>query len=138
MPVLAACVCAILSAIAAIHLYWALGGEAGKAASIPTSGGRPMLKPGPGLTALVAGALLVAAALVAAASGLLPVPAPAWLLRAATGLLAVVFLARAVGDFRYVGFFKRVRGTTFASRDTWLYSPLCLALAAMTAAVAVA
>ena len=33
---------------------------------------------------------------------------------------AVVFLARAVGDFRYVGFFKRVRGTRFARLDTIL------------------
>jgi hypothetical protein len=35
-----------------------------------------------------------------------------------------------------VGFFKRVRDTEFARRDTWLFSPLCLGLAAAAAAVA--
>ena len=45
-------------------------------------------------------------------------------------------LMRAIGDFRYVGFFKRVRGSRFARMDTTLYSPLCLALAAGVAAVA--
>jgi hypothetical protein len=37
-------------------------------------------------------------------------------------------LARAVGDFRLVGFFKTVRGSTFARMDTRLYSPLCVLL----------
>jgi hypothetical protein len=36
---------------------------------------------------------------------------------------------RAIGDFHLIGFFKRVRGTRFASLDTAVYSPLCLALA---------
>jgi hypothetical protein len=38
-------------------------------------------------------------------------------------------MARAVGEGRYVGFLKRVRNTAFARNDTWLYSPLCVALA---------
>jgi hypothetical protein len=49
--------------------------------------------------------------------------------------LALGLLARAMGDFNYVGFFKRVRGTRFARMDTLLYSPLCLALAVGVAAV---
>ena len=43
--------------------------------------------------------------------------------------LGGVFLLRAMGEFRLVGFFKRVRGTPFAIWDTWLFSPLCLLLA---------
>lgn len=35
-------------------------------------------------------------------------------------------LARAVGDFRLVGFFKKVKGSEFALMDTLLYSPLCV------------
>jgi hypothetical protein len=34
-----------------------------------------------------------------------------------------------VGDFRLVGFFKRVRGNAFARLDTLVYAPLCLVLA---------
>jgi hypothetical protein len=42
--------------------------------------------------------------------------------------LAVLFGGRAIGERRYVGFFKRVRGTAFAWWDTRVFSPLCAAL----------
>ncbi len=32
------------------------------------------------------------------------------------------------GDFKWVGFFKRKKGTVFAKWDTVLYSPLCFLL----------
>jgi hypothetical protein len=51
-------------------------------------------------------------------------------------LLALGLLARAVGEFRYVGFFKRVRGSRFARLDTLIYSPVCLLLAVGVALVA--
>jgi hypothetical protein len=41
----------------------------------------------------------------------------------------MAFLLRAVGEFRLVGLFKRIRGTAFARWDTWLFSPLCLLIA---------
>lgn len=44
-------------------------------------------------------------------------------------LIAFIFFARAVGDFNYVGIFKRARNTVFARNDTWYYSPLCLFIA---------
>ncbi len=50
--------------------------------------------------------------------------------------LALGLLARAVGDFKYVGFFKKLRDSRFATLDSWLYSPLCLLLAAGVAWVA--
>jgi len=59
------------------------------------------------------------------------------MVRVPTGLLALVFFARGVGDFRYVGFFKSIKGSLFAMRDTYVYSPLCMVLAAMIAVVAV-
>ena len=40
-----------------------------------------------------------------------------------------VFLGRVVGDFRWFGVFKQMRGTAFAWWDTWLFVPLCLLLA---------
>ena len=51
-------------------------------------------------------------------------------------VLAVGLLGRAIGEFRYVGFFKRVRGSRFAKLDTVVYSPLCLLLAVGVALVA--
>lgn len=44
-------------------------------------------------------------------------------------LLAVIFFIRAVGDRKYIGIFKKVKGTEFSMYDTWVYSPLCLFIA---------
>jgi hypothetical protein len=54
----------------------------------------------------------------------------------AVGVVLVGLLARAVGEFKHVGFFKRVVGSRFATLDTYVYSPLCLALAMGVALVA--
>jgi hypothetical protein len=108
---------AILAILGLIHLYWAAGGTLGKSATVPTSHGRAVLHPGPFLTILVALGLFAMAALVFARLGL-------W-------LIASIFLIRAMGDFRYVGFFKRVRDSRFAKLDTRLYSPLCVFLASL-------
>ena len=43
--------------------------------------------------------------------------------------MAMIFVLRTLGDFRYVGFTKRIRNTSFAEWDTKLYSPLCLLMA---------
>jgi len=53
---------------------------------------------------------------------------PDWLNDYGIVLISIIFLARAIGDFHYVGFTKRVRNTTFGMLDTKYYSPLCLFL----------
>ena len=65
-------------------------------------------------------------------AGALPAVGPAWLGTVGPAAVGIVLLARAVGDFRYVGFFKRIHGTGFAIMDTRLYSPLCLLLGLAT------
>jgi hypothetical protein len=122
---------AILVAAAAVHVFWALGGKWGKDLAIPTKpgGAGPAMRPRAPATLMVATALAVAADLVAVRIGLLTSALPAWLVHAATVMLTLAFLARAIGDRRYVGFFKRVKGSRFARLDTAFYSPLCLFLA---------
>jgi hypothetical protein len=121
----------VFALLSLLHVFWALGGRWAGAAVVPERDGKPTLSPGP-LATLVAALLLFAAAgLVAAAGGIVTVRAiPGWLPAAGTWCVGVVMLARFVGDFRYVGVFKRVRGTRFARLDSRAYSPLCLALAA--------
>lgn len=51
-------------------------------------------------------------------------------------MLSIVFALRAVGDFRCVGIFKSLGDDPFRSRDTWLFSPLCLAIALAALTVA--
>ena len=80
------------------------------------------------MTLGVAAALFVAALLVLARVGLVAGALGTSLFVWPTLLLGVVFIARAVGEFNLVGFFKRVRGTTFARWDTRVFSPLCIIL----------
>ena len=83
------------------------------------------------LAVLVVSVLLALAALIVLQRASLgPALVPAALLPGAIWTLAVVMIARAIGDFRYVGFFKRVRGTTFATLDTKFFSPIVLVLGA--------
>ncbi len=51
--------------------------------------------------------------------------------RTLTRLVSLLFLGRAFGDFRYVGYTKRIRGTEFAKNDYFIYSPLCLVVAGL-------
>ncbi len=136
---LAIALAAVLVLLAALHLYWALGGRWGWDAAVPTEpteGGEPTFTPGPLATAAVAVFLLTAALVALAAAGLTALPVPRGLVRFGIWALAAVFLLRAVGDFRYAGFFKRVHTTRFAALDTRLYAPLCLVLSALAFGVA--
>lgn len=128
-----------LGLIALLHGFWAFGGRWGAAAAIPELPGQgPAFRPGVLATLAVAAALTAAAYLVLARIEVLP---RAWPVGLETGLLfagAAVFALRAIGEFRYVGFFARVRDTRFARMDRRLYSPLCLGLAVVFGALAFA
>lgn len=53
---------------------------------------------------------------------------PEIVMKAASWVIPIIFLFRAMGDFKYVGFFKKVTSTSFAKRDSSYYSPLCLGI----------
>ncbi len=139
-------VVATLTALGLLHLYWAFGGRLDSDRIIPrrvvvdpTSGvarQAPAFTPSLRGTLLVAAALIAAAGLVALRAGLFSAGVPHWTVQAAVVGISLVFLARAVGDFKLVGLFKPNNGTTFAYWDTRLYSPLCVVLAASTAFIA--
>jgi hypothetical protein len=121
-------VVSILAAIAGLHLYWALGGTVAKSSAVPEIDGRRVFSPSRSGTIAVALALLFAAVVVAITGHLMASPVPVALIRLLAFGLAITMIARAVGDFRLVGFFKRVRGTRFARLDSYVYAPLCLGL----------
>jgi hypothetical protein len=129
---------AILLVLAGLHVYWAAGGAWGAGAAVPAREGRPLFRPTRAGTVAVAVLLLLGAATLSGRLGLFGRQEPSWLFGAGAWVLAGVFLARSVGDFRWIGFFKRHGGTRFAVLDSVLYSPLCLGLAAGCALVAIA
>lgn len=121
---------AILAAIGLLHAYWACGGRLSIGAAVPQVGGVAAFRPSAAATWAVAIALFLAALTVAAAGDLIAAPGPAWAHAGAAIALALVFAARAIGNFGLVGFFKTRGDGAFARLDTWVYSPLCLILAA--------
>ena len=126
----------VLLILAAIHVYWAIRGV-GTSAGVPSRrDGTPVFRPGRVSTLGVAVALFIAAMLVVgraqpAAAGASPLVA-----RVGVWGVAAAFALRTVGEFRYVGLFKRVRGTPFAKWDTRLFTPLCAAIAIAALVVA--
>lgn len=132
---LAAALVAIFTLLGLFHLAWA-GGARKTTGVIPEVNGKPVFSPGPAITLVVAAALFGCAALIAAGAGWLTLPLPGAWLRGATWAMALAFLGRAIGEFRLVGFFKKVRGTPFARLDTLYFSPLCLAIAIAVALLA--
>jgi Protein of unknown function (DUF3995) len=123
----------VLASLAVLHVYWAFGGPKGRAAAVPEVGDRALFSPSKAATLVVA--LLLAASTVIVVGGVRAWE-PRLLFEIGCAGIAAVLIARSIGDRRYVGVLKRVKGTEFARRDTWLYSPLCLVLAIATAAVA--
>ena len=132
MLVASALLTLIFLLLSGIHGYWALGGRWGSGAVFPElPHNQSDFKPGPLPTLVVAAGLLLFGGVVAGRGGWLSFFSPQWAAWFGYGTWAIagIFLLRAVGEFRYVGFFKSVRHTRFAYWDSRLYSPLCLVIA---------
>ena len=118
------------------HFAMALAPFPRESVAVPYLNGRPLFVPSVTATAAVGVGLLLCALLVVSTAGVVAVGLSPRVLSALCAGLALGLLLRAVGDFRYVGFFKSVRGSRFATMDTWCYSPVCLALSIGVAYVA--
>ena len=136
VTILAVAVCAVFVFLAAWHFRMAFGKLSGESNAMPTIDGKPLFTPSRTATIAVGVALMLCAALVAATAGILRTGSSPSVLGWLCFALAAGLFARAIGEFKYVGFFKKVRGSPFARMDTLLYSPLCLGLSAAVAAVA--
>jgi hypothetical protein len=128
---------AIFFSLGMLHVYWALGRSSPSAAVIPIHEGKPLFTPTPATTLLVALALLICALVALGTRGIWRLGLPGWLFKIGAWGVAAAFLLRAIGDFRYLGFFKKVRDTQFARNDSRIFSPLCLWLAFSCATLAV-
>lgn len=127
---LATALAAIFLGLSAIHVYWGLGGRSGSAAAVPSIDGQRLFAPSRLATFMVATALFLAMLVVSGTVGWFGDMVPAFVFRVLTLILSLVFLVRAIGDFKYIGFFRRPSESAFAYWDVRLYSPLCLFIAA--------
>lgn len=120
----------IFLVLSGIHYYWLLGGKWGTDAVIPTKDDEvKAIMPGFVPTIMVATGLLGFGGIVL--SSVMDFDLPEWLNPAnkyGLWLIVGIFGSRAVGEFNYVGFFKKIKHTKFAVNDTKYYSPLSLAI----------
>jgi len=112
--------------LSGVHVYWLLGGRRGLQVAVPSWRGEPLFHPSKMATAVVATLLAFMSVFVFQLGGLGSPIFTEWLLWFGGWGLGFVFVLRAIGDFKWLGFFKRRKGTAFAYWDTYLYAPLCL------------
>lgn len=119
----------VLALLGLLHIYWAFGGQWAANNALPKKlNGELLFTPKPFDCIAVAIGLLAFASFFIIHS-FLPTPVlPEWLLAHGLWFIGAIFTLRAIGDFRYVGFMKKVKGNRFATLDTIYYSPLCLYL----------
>lgn len=123
----------VFAFLSAIHFYWALGGRWGSQAVFPSKDDNVKPKmPGILPTLIVAFGLLIIGLFILNQAGFLNFSIPLGLNKFGLWIIAGVFILRAVGDFNYVGFFKKIKQTKFGINDTKYYSPLCLTIGILT------
>lgn len=126
----------ILSILAGIHVYWALGGQKWVDVVLPQASGSgtatdKVFVPSVAATLVVVLGLLAMAAVCLGIVYYKQSGQPPKALTFTGWAIASIFILRAIGEFNYVGFFKSVKDTAFAHNDTLIYSPLCVLLAAL-------
>ena len=126
MDILSSLVALVMGIVALAHFYWAFGGDYGLSSAGPKLKGSEVFKPGRLLTFIVA-CILMGLAILA-----LQLRAPWQPLESFISYIgffvSVVLILRAIGDFNYVGFFKKTYNSDFARVDTKYFSPGILLL----------
>jgi hypothetical protein len=120
----------ILFFVAAIHFYWAFGGKRGAHAVLPQiNSEKRVFTPSAIMTLAVAIPFLIISLIFGQAAGWFDFEIITTYLPNLLLVLVAVFAIRALGDFKYVGFFKKIKNTEFAINDTKYFTPLCSFLA---------
>ena len=117
----------ILIGLGLIHFNWVVGGKFGFSESLPTKeSGERVLNPKKIDCAIVGIGLTGFGIFYVLKSGLIEYNIPEWIMKYGSWIIPILFLLRAVGEFKYVGFFKSIKKTNFGKLDTNFFSPLCL------------
>jgi hypothetical protein len=123
----------IFITLSALHFYWGFGGKWGSHAVVPTKeNGIPVFVPRTISTFVVAVGLLCFGLFYLIKYGFIEMSFPIWLDKTGFWIIASIFILRAIGDFNYVGFFKKHKSSKFAINDTKYFSPLCSLIGILT------
>jgi len=128
MIVLSILLSLIFLVLAIVHLNWAIGNTWGLSHALPTKAdGELVMNPGTFATLAVALGLLLCTFFYF----INPEPGNPnnWIFDWGRLLIPIAFLLRAIGDFRYVGLFKKVKNTKFGKMDSKLFTPICVVIA---------
>ncbi len=124
--------------LSAIHIYWGLGGKWGANAAVPTkANNQKVMNPKLVECFVVALGLLGFGLFILITAQILSFNLPNWLMKYGLWTISTIFILRAIGEFKYVGFFKKIKLTQFGQLDTKYYSPLCLVIGLLVTALAV-
>ena len=119
----------IFSVLALVHFYWATGGQWAFDSALPVDEqGIRILNPGVMDSVVVGFALFLFGLFYLLSGDWFSVHIPNKIQRIGLWSIPIIFTLRAIGDFKYVGFFKQIKTTEFARLDTFIYSPLCLSI----------
>lgn len=129
MGVIAIFISITLIFLAGLHFYWAIFGIKNPSTVLPTNLKSNKVKSPGKFGAVFVGIALLFFAFVFINKVSVYIESD-WLSYATIGI-GLLFIIRALGDFKYVGFFKSAKNSRFSALDTRYYSPLCLFLGAL-------
>lgn len=119
----------IYTLLGGFHFYWLFGGTWGLKKVIPTKGKEANTLAIPKFATLIVALVLVSFGIVyLIKSGVINIQIPSWITNYGYWFIPSIFILRAIGDFNYVGFFKKIKNTEFAKADSKIFSPLCLGI----------
>ena len=97
----------ILIGLGLILFNWVVGGKFGFAESLPTKeSGERVVNPKKIDSAIVGIGLIAFGIFYVLKSGLFEYNLPEWIMKYGSWIIPTIFLLRAIGEFKYVGFFK--------------------------------
>lgn len=109
------------------HFYWFFGGTWGLKKVIPSKENELNNLSIPKLATLIVGLVLTLFGLMyLVKSGLIDFQISNWIKNYGYWFISSIFILRAIGEFNYVGFFKKIKNTEFSKADSKIFSPLCL------------
>ncbi len=112
--------------ISIIHFYWAAGGKWGFDSVLPTNeNDTRVLNPKTIDSVIVGFGILLFAIFYMIRISVITINLPDWLLLYSGWVIPTLFLIRVIGDFKFIGLFKKIKDSTFAKNDSKYFIPLC-------------